>query len=87
VSDSAPIARQRGLARAKVTKRTKDAMDKIQLPPMEAQLKAQAFVDTVMADALTRAVREGVLVKTDQVQWSARTGRFEPVYRSLIFKE
>jgi hypothetical protein len=62
-------------------------MDKIQLPPTEAQLKARTFVDTEMADALARAVREGVLVKTDQVQWSARTGRFEPVYRSLIFKE
>lgn len=62
-------------------------MDKIQLPPTEAQLKARAFEETVMAEALARAVREGVIVKTDEVQWSARTGRFEPVYRSLIFEE
>lgn len=39
------------------------------LPPTEAQLKARAFVDAVIADG---AVREGVVVKTDQVQWSAR---------------
>lgn len=62
-------------------------MDKIQLSPTEAQLKARAFVDAVIADGLARAVREGVVVKTAQVQWSARTARFEPVYRSLIFKE
>ena len=29
-----------------------------------------------MADVLAKAVREGVCVKTDQVRWSARTGRF-----------
>lgn len=62
-------------------------MDKIQLPPTEAQLKARAFCDTVIAEAFAQAVREGVYVKTDEVRWSAATGRFEPVYRSLIFKE
>lgn len=67
--------------------RSLSAMDKIQLPPTEAQLKVRAFCDTVIAEALAQAVREGVCVKTDEVQWSAATGRFEPVYRSLIFKE
>jgi hypothetical protein len=62
-------------------------MEKIQLPPTEEQLKARAFCDTVIAEALEQAVREGVYVKTDEVRWSAETGRFEPVYRSLIFKQ
>ncbi len=59
-------------------------MDKIQLPPTEAQLKARAFCDTVIAEVFAQAVREGVWVKTDELEWSAVTGRFEPVYRSRI---
>ena len=41
----------------------------------------------MIAEAFAQAVREGVYVKTDEVRWSAVTGRFETVYRSLIFKE
>ena len=59
-------------------------MDKIQLPPTEAQLKARAFCDTVIAEALAQAVREGVYVKTDEVQWTAETGRFEPVCQPAL---
>jgi hypothetical protein len=75
---------KKALAATTAEAKTAVALKAIQLPPTEAQLKARAFEDTVMADALARAVREGVLVRTDQVQWSARTGRFEPFYRSLI---
>ena len=39
--------------------------------------KARAFCDTVIAEAFAQAVREGVCVKTDEVEWSAATGRFD----------